>query len=85
MLKSRLIFIVGPSGVGKTTGCETCRKDNGENDANKKPALVSTESQLTNQKDDLSHYAKLLNIQKFHYKLIKILMILWEIRWSNDS
>ena len=31
--------------------------------------MVSTESQLTNQKDDLSHYSKLLNVQKFHYKL----------------
>ena len=42
-----------------------------EQNLNKKPALVSIQSQLTSQKDDLSHYAKLLNMQKFHYKIEK--------------
>ena len=42
-----------------------------EHNLNKKPALVSIQSQLTSQKDDLSHYAKLLNMQKLHYKIEK--------------
>ena len=69
MLKSKVIFIVGPSGVGKTTlAAKLTARIMEHNDA-LKPALVSTESQLTNKKDDLSHYSKLLNVQKFHYKL----------------
>ena len=69
VLKSKVIFIVGPSGVGKTTlAAKLTARIMEDNDA-LKPALVSTESQLTNKKDDLSHYSKLLNVQKFHYKL----------------
>ena len=68
VLKSRLIFIVGPSGAGKTTLSAKLAARVMERDYVQKPALVSIESQLANQRDDLSHYAKLLNIQKFHYK-----------------
>ncbi len=69
VLKSKVIFIVGPSGVGKTTLAAKLAARIMERNNALKPALVSTESQLTNKKDDLSHYSKLLNVQKFHYKL----------------
>ena len=71
ILKSRVIFITGPSGVGKTTLSAKLAARIMEHNLNKKPALVSIQSQLTSQKDDLSHYAKLLNMQKFHYKIEK--------------
>ena len=69
ILKSKVIFIVGPSGAGKTTLAAKLAARIMEQDNALKPSLVSTESQLTNKKDDLSHYSKLLNIQKLHYKL----------------
>ena len=68
ILKSRVIFIVGPSGVGKTTLAAKLAARIMESDETLKPALVSTERQLTNKRDDLSHYAKLLNTEKFHFR-----------------
>ncbi len=69
VLKSQVTFIVGSSGVGKTTLSAKLAARMMEDKDSSKPSLVSTESHLSSKKDDLSYFARLLNIQKFHYQL----------------
>ena len=69
MLRSQVTFIVGSSGVGKTTLSAKLAARMMEDKDSSKPTLVSTESHLSSKKDDLSYFARLLNIQKFHYRL----------------
>jgi hypothetical protein len=40
-----------------------------EKDKQLRPTLVSAESELSNRRDDLGYYSKLLNIQKLNYQI----------------
>ena len=61
VLKSQVTFIVGSSGVGKTTLSAKLAARMMEDKDSSKPSLVSTESHLSSKKDDLSYFARLLN------------------------
>tara|TARA_B100000963_G_C22624747_1_gene671738 strand:- start:1912 stop:3078 length:1167 start_codon:yes stop_codon:yes gene_type:complete len=69
VLKSEVTFIVGSSGVGKTTLSAKLAARMMEDKSSSKPSLISIESQLNSKQDDLSYFAKLLNVQKFNHKL----------------
>ena len=67
VLKSHVIFIVGPSGAGKTTLAAKLAARIMEKDNRSKPTLVSTESELGTMRDDLAYYSRLLNLPKTNY------------------
>ena len=67
IFKSQVIFVIGPSGAGKTTLSAKLAARIMEENKQVKPTLVSTESQVVNRRDDLAYYSKLLNIQKINY------------------
>ena len=69
IFKSQVIFIIGPSGVGKTTLTAKLAARMMEEDKDKKPTLLSAVSELANRRDDLAYYSKLLNIPKLNYKV----------------
>tara|TARA_A100001015_G_scaffold299427_1_gene383473 strand:+ start:446 stop:1606 length:1161 start_codon:yes stop_codon:yes gene_type:complete len=69
IFNSQVIFIVGPSGVGKTTLSAKLAARMMEEDKDKKPTLLSAVSELANRRDDLAYYSKLLNIPKLNYKV----------------
>ena len=69
IFKSQVIFIIGPSGVGKTTLSAKLAARMMEEDKDKKPTLLSAVSELANRRDDLAYYSKLLNIPKLNYKV----------------
>ena len=69
IFKSQVIFIIGPSGVGKTTLTAKLAARIMEEDKDKKPTLLSAVSELANRRDDLAYYSKLLNIPKLNYKV----------------
>ena len=69
IFKSQVIFIIGPSGVGKTTLAAKLAARMMEEDKDKKPTLWSAVSELANRRDDLAYYSKLLNIPKLNYKV----------------
>ena len=69
IFQSDVIFIVGPSGAGKTTLSAKLAARMMEEDKDAKPTLVSAVSELANRRDDLAYYSKLLNIPKINYKI----------------
>ena len=69
IFRSDVIFIVGPSGAGKTTLSAKLAARMMEEDKDAKPTLVSAVSELANRRDDLAYYSKLLNIPKINYKI----------------
>ena len=69
IFRSDVIFIVGPSGAGKTTLSAKLAARMMEEDKGAKPTLVSAVSELANRRDDLAYYSKLLNIPKINYKI----------------
>ncbi len=69
IFKSQVIFVIGPSGAGKTTLSAKLAARIMEENKQVKPTLVSTESQVVNRRDDLAYYSKLLNIPKLNYRL----------------
>jgi flagellar biosynthesis GTPase FlhF len=69
ILKSQVIFVIGPCGSGKTTLSAKLAARVMEENKQFKPTLVSTESQVVNRRDDLAYYSKLLNIQKLNYQI----------------
>ena len=69
IFKSSVIFILGPSGAGKTTLSAKLAARIMEKDKQLSPTLVSAESELSNRRDDLGYYSKLLNIQKLNYQI----------------
>ena len=69
IFKSQVIFVIGPSGAGKTTLSAKLAARIMEENKQVKPTLVSTESQVVNKRDDLAYYSKLLNIPKLNYRL----------------
>ena len=69
VFKSHVIFIVGPSGAGKTTLSAKLAARMMEESKDVKPTLVSAVSELANRRDDLAYYSKLLNIPKLNYKI----------------
>ena len=69
IFRSDVIFIVGPSGAGKTTLSAKLVARMMEEDKGAKPTLVSAVSELANGRDDLAYYSKLLNIPKINYKI----------------
>jgi flagellar biosynthesis GTPase FlhF len=69
IFKSQVIFVIGPSGTGKTTLSAKLAARIMEENKQVKPTLVSTESQVVNRRDDLAYYSKLLNIQKLNYQI----------------
>ena len=69
IFRSDVIFIVGPSGAGKTTLSAKLAARIMEEDKDAKPTLVSAVSELANRPDDLAYYSKLLNIPKINYKI----------------
>ena len=69
IFKSQVIFVIGPSGAGKTTLSAKLAARIMEENKQVKPTLVSTESQVVNRRDDLAYYSKLLNIQKLNYQI----------------
>ena len=69
VFKSQVIFIVGPSGAGKTTLSAKLAARLMEESKDVKPTLVSAVSELANRRDDLAYYSKLLNIPKLSYKI----------------
>ena len=69
IFKSDVIFIVGPSGAGKTTLSAKLAARIMEEYKGAKPTLVSAVSELANRRDDLAYYSKLLNIPKINYKI----------------
>ena len=69
IFQSDAIFIVGPSGAGKTTLSAKLAARMMEEDKDAKPTLVSAVSELANRRDDLAYYSKLLNIPKINYKI----------------
>ena len=71
IFKSQVIFIIGPSGSGKTTLSAKLAARIMEDKQQIKPNLVSADSEVGNRRDDLAHYAKLLNITKLNYQIDK--------------
>ena len=71
VFKSQVIFIIGPSGSGKTTLSAKLAARIMEDKQQIKPNLVSADSEVGNRRDDLAHYAKLLNITKLNYQIDK--------------
>ena len=71
IFKSDVIFIVGPSGAGKTTLSAKLAARMMEEYKEAKPTLVSAVSELASRRDDLAYYSKLLNIPKINYKIDK--------------
>ncbi len=71
IFKSQVIFVIGPSGAGKTTLSAKLAARIMEENKQVRPTLVSTESQVVNRRDDLAYYSKLLNIPKLNYRLDK--------------
>ena len=69
IFKSQVIFVIGPSGAGKTTLSAKLAARIMEENKQVKPTLVSTESQVVNKRDDLAYYSKLLNIPKLNYRI----------------
>ena len=69
IFKSQVIFVIGPSGAGKTTLSAKLAARIMEENKQVKPTLVSTESQVVNRRDDLAYYSKLLNIPKLNYRI----------------
>ena len=69
IFKSQVIFVLGPSGAGKTTLSAKLAARIMEENKQVKPTLVSTESQVVNKRDDLAYYSKLLNIPKLNYRI----------------
>jgi flagellar biosynthesis GTPase FlhF len=69
IFKSSVIIILGPSGAGKTTLSAKLAARIMEKDKQLRPTLVSAESELSNRRDDLGYYSKLLNIQKLNYQI----------------
>jgi flagellar biosynthesis GTPase FlhF len=69
IFKSQVIFVIGPSGAGKTTLSAKLAARIMEDNKQVKPTLVSTESQVVNRRDDLAYYSKLLNIPKLNYRI----------------
>ena len=69
IFKSQVIFVIGPSGAGKTTLSAKLAARIMEQNKQVKPTLVSTESQVVNRRDDLAYYSKLLNIPKLNYRI----------------
>ena len=69
VFRSDVIFIVGPSGAGKTTLSAKLAARMMEEDKGAKPTLVSAISELANRRDDLAYYSKLLNTPKINYKI----------------
>jgi len=65
VLDSRVIFLVGPSGAGKTTMAAKMGARILEKSKINDLSLISTDSLLQQQSDDLAHFSKLLNVQKF--------------------
>jgi flagellar biosynthesis GTPase FlhF len=69
IFKSQVIFVIGPSGAGKTTLSAKLAARIMEENKQVKPTLVSTESEVVNRRDDLAYYSKLLNIPKLNYRI----------------
>ena len=69
IFNSQVIFIIGPSGAGKTTLSAKLAARMMEKDKQVRPSLVSVESELGKGRDDLGYYSKLLNIQKLNYHI----------------
>lgn len=69
IFKSQVIFVVGPSGAGKTTLAAKLAARIMEDNKVLRPTLVSTESELGSKQDDLSYYSKLLNLPKLNYRI----------------
>jgi flagellar biosynthesis GTPase FlhF len=69
IFKSQVIFVIGPSGAGKTTLSAKLAARIMEENKQVKPTLVSTESHVVNRLDDLAYYSKLLNIPKLNYRI----------------
>ena len=69
IFKSHVIFIIGPSGAGKTTLSAKLAARIMEEDQQERPTLVSVESELANRRDDLAYYSKLINLPKLNYQI----------------
>ncbi len=69
VLGSNVIFLVGPSGVGKTTMAAKLGARILEKSKLNDLALISTDDILHYQSDDLSHFSKLLNVPKYKVKI----------------
>ncbi len=68
VLGSQVIFIVGPSGAGKTTLAAKLAARILERSKLNDLVLISTDDTLHYQADDLTHFSKLLNVPKFKIK-----------------
>ncbi len=69
VLGSKVIFLVGPSGAGKTTMAAKLGARILEKSKLNDLALISTDDNLHYQSDDLGHFSKLLNVPKFKLKI----------------
>ena len=69
IFKSHVIFIIGPSGAGKTTLSAKLAARIMEEEKQVRPTLVSTERELAHRRDDLAYHSKLLNLPKLNYQI----------------
>tara|TARA_X000001036_G_scaffold365334_1_gene349787 strand:+ start:1484 stop:2635 length:1152 start_codon:yes stop_codon:yes gene_type:complete len=69
VLGSKVIFLVGPSGAGKTTMAGKLGARILERSKMTDLALISTDDILHYQADDLNYFSKLLNVPKFKIKI----------------